>query len=173
MHDLAASLRHLHPLHYYIHRGFATDFNSSRRYSYCHKPAKKHHDQLFGDFDGDGRAELVFWNQGARKLYIAEIPTDPSTAKSWQSTQIYSWSSDSEIKQRGRYPGFKALNEHEGLAKADIDGDGKLDIVGGGRWFKHNGRANYTPNIIDASYAFSRAATGRNGLWSHHSRLYL
>jgi hypothetical protein len=31
----------------------------------------QHHDQLVGDFDGDGEPELVFWNQGARKLYIS------------------------------------------------------------------------------------------------------
>ncbi len=123
--------------------------------------ARKHHDQIFGDFDGDGRTELVFWNQGGCKLYIAEIPENPKKAKSWQCTEIYSWSSDSEMEQRGTYPGFKAINEHEGLAKADIDGDGKLDIVGGGRWFKHKGQSSYTPNIIDAGYAFSRSAAGQ------------
>ncbi len=121
----------------------------------------KHHDQIFGDFDGDGKAELVFWNQGACKLYIAEIPDKPREAPSWQCTEIYSYSSDGEMEQRGTYPGFKAINEHEGLAKADIDGDGKIDIVGGGRWFKHNGGTNYTPNIIDAGYAFTRAAAGQ------------
>jgi hypothetical protein len=123
--------------------------------------ANKHHDQIFGDFDGDGKAELVFWNQGGCKLYIAEIPDEPKVATSWQCTEIYSYSSDSEMEQRGTYPGFKAINEHEGLAKADIDGDGKIDIVGGGRWFKHNGGAGYTPNIIDAGYAFSRSAAGQ------------
>jgi len=123
--------------------------------------SRKHHDQIFGDFDGDGRDELVFWNQGACKLYIAEIPENPKKAPAWQCTEIYSWSEDSEMEQRGTYPGFKAINEHEGLARADIDGDGKLDIVGGGRWFKHNGRTIYTPNIIDASYAFSRSAAGQ------------
>ncbi|MBN1509914.1 MAG: VCBS repeat-containing protein [Sedimentisphaerales bacterium] len=123
----------------------------------------KHHDLMFGDFDGDSRQELVFWNQGARKLYIAETPNNPRQAESWPCTEIYSWNADSEMQQRQTrpYPGFKGVNEHEGLAKIDIDGDGKLDIVGGGRWFKHEGGASYVPNIIDAGYQFTRAAAGQ------------
>jgi len=124
---------------------------------------RKHHDQIFGDFDGDGQAELVFWNQGAQKLYIAEIPDNPRQAKTWTCTEIYSWSKDSEMKQRQirPYPGFKAVNEHEGLAKADIDGDGKIDIVGGGRWFKHIEGTKFVENIIDAGYQFTRSAAGQ------------
>ena len=76
----------------------------------------KHHDQIFGDFDGDGRAELVFWNQGAGNLYMAEIPARPKQAGPWPHAAIYSWQSRPDC---------------EGLAKADIDGDGKLDIIGG------------------------------------------
>lgn len=123
----------------------------------------KHHDLIFGDFDGDNQAELVFWNQGAQKLYLAEIPTEPRTAKSWDCTVIYAYSSDSEMQQRQTrpYPSFKGVNEQEGLAKADIDGDGKLDIIGGGRWFKHLGGSDYMPNIIDTSYQFTRAAVGQ------------
>jgi len=106
----------------------------------------KHHDLLFGDFDGDGKAELVFWNQGARGLYIAEIPTNPRTNGAWSFTEIYRWQGN---------------QEHEGLASADIDGDGKLDIVGGGRWFKHNGGTSYSANVIDAQQSSTRAAAGQ------------
>ncbi len=123
--------------------------------------APKHHDEIFGDFDGDGKEELVFWNQEARALMMAKIPADPRRTELWPLTEIYSYSADSEPEQRGKPAAFKSVNEHEGLAKADIDGDGKLDIVGGGRWFKHLEGTEFAVNIIDANYAFSRSAAGQ------------
>lgn len=122
--------------------------------------ANKHHDQMFGDFDGDGKEELVFWNQNGTTLFLAEIPANPKRAESWAYEPIYTWSADSEMEQRGEYPAWRKTHEHEGLAKIDMDNDGKLDIVGGGRWFKHIEGLKYLPNIIDASYVFTRSAAG-------------
>ena len=132
-----------------------------KRHEIKNSGENKHHDQMFGDFDGDGKTELVFWNQNAHSLFLAEIPDDPGNAVTWEFTEIYSWSGDSEMEQRGTYPGWKSANEHEGFAKADIDGDGKIDIIGGGRWFKHIGGTKYLPNIIDAGYSFTRSAAGQ------------
>lgn len=122
--------------------------------------ANKHHDQLFGDFDGDGDQELVLWNQGDQKLFLADVPKLP-IAEPWDLSAIYSYSSDEEPDQRGEYPGWKGINEHEGLASADIDGDGKTDILGGGRWFRHVEGLIFQANVIDSSYAFSRVAAGQ------------
>jgi hypothetical protein len=77
----------------------------------------QHHDQIFGDFDGDGSAELVFWNQGAGSLFMADIPPNPQNTEPWPYAVIYKYTTG---------------GAHEGLAKADIDGDGVLDIIGGG-----------------------------------------
>ena len=124
--------------------------------------SNKHHDQLFGDFDGDGNTELVFWNQGANQLIMAEIPEDPKGSNEWTLKIIYEYSRDSEMEPLvgfDGYPAWRSVNEHEGLTSIDIDGDGLSDIVGGGRWFKHrNGR--FIENIIDASYTFSRSGVG-------------
>ena len=43
----------------------------------------------------------------------------------------------------------------------DIDGDGRQDIVGGGRWFRNLGNLQFEVNLIDPSYSFSRAAAGQ------------
>ena len=32
---------------------------------------------MFADVDGDGKSELVFWNQGAMSLMLARVPADP------------------------------------------------------------------------------------------------
>ena len=110
--------------------------------------SSKHHDQTVGDFDGDGWVEFVSWNQKAKKLLLFEIPSDPKSTEPWSSTTIYSWSS-------GR--------EHEGFPSipVDIDLDGKVDIVGGGRWFKHTGGTKYKENVIDTDMAFTQCAAGQ------------
>lgn len=114
-----------------------------KRYTLKKEGAKGHHDQIFGDFDGDGATELVFWNQRAGKLFLADVSANPKSDEPWPMTAIFSY--------RGQY---------EGLAKGDVDRDGKEDIVGGGRWFKHLGGAEYKPNTVDAKYISSRVAVG-------------
>lgn len=123
--------------------------------------ARKHHDLLFVDADGDGKRELILWNQGAQRLMIARVPPNPRAAGPWPLITIYEYSGDSETRQRGEPPSWRRTNEHEGLAFADIDLDGKPDIIGGGLWFKHLGGDRYLPNDIDATYHFSRSAVGQ------------
>ncbi len=76
-------------------------------------------------------------------------------------TEVYRYSVDSEPLQRGKAASFKGVNEHEGLTVMDIDGDGRPDIVGGGRWFRNLGGLRFEVNLIDPSYSFSRAAAGQ------------
>lgn len=134
-----------------------------KRYNIKKSGPNKHHDQMFIDLDDDGVLELVFWNQGGHTLTLAEIPENPKLNQEWPMKVLYKYAIDSEMEPLvglNGYPGWQSVNEHEGLIKIDIDGDGLEDIVGGGRWFKYN-EGTITENIIDASYTFSRSIAGQ------------
>jgi hypothetical protein len=55
--------------------------------------ANKHHDQIIGDFDDDGKPELVLWNQRAKKLFLIPIPKQPTILEEWPYKEIFSWKS--------------------------------------------------------------------------------
>ena len=103
-----------------------------------------HHDQIFGDFDGDGKVELAFWYNVGRQLFLAEIPAD--VTRPWPVTQIAQLSTDQQPP--------------EGFARIDLNGDGKLDIVSGGHWFEHVEGTTFQAHAIDDEYRFSRSAAG-------------
>jgi hypothetical protein len=95
--------------------------------------AHQHHDQLFVDALGKGRPQLAFWNQGARRLVLAEVPASPREAGPWPLRSIFA----GEASQGG--PPYV-----EGLAAGDIDGDGTPDILAGNGWLKHRGAGRFT-----------------------------
>ena len=78
-----------------------------------------------------------------RSLRLAELPRDPRRSGSWPATAIAS------------------VGRAEGLAKADVDGDGKVDLIGGGYWFRHEGGSDYRPMLIDEGSKLTRAAAGQ------------
>ena len=131
------------------------------RYLIRNTGGNKVHDQMTGDFDGDFKADLVFWAQGDQTLYFTRIPANPEILSEWKLIPVYKYYTDSQMEQHGTYPAFKRTNEHEGLAKADIDGDGIQDIIGGAMWFKYLGNDKFSFNTIDGGYTFSRCAAGQ------------
>ncbi len=114
--------------------------------------ATQHHDQVFGDFKGLGKPQLAFWNQGAKTLFLADLPADPRHTEPWPYVPIFSGAAG-ERGDRGQFV------YAEGMAAADIDGDGKIDLLAGNYWFKHLGGNSFKP--IRLAAMGGRIAVGR------------
>ncbi len=112
-----------------------------QRYVIKNSGENMHHDMIFGDFTDDGQTELIFWNQRVTRIFMAPIPADPRATQPWPYTEIYAGAG-------------------EGMAQADIDGDGKPNLIAGGRWFKHIEGTNFTAYSIDDSQYEGRIAAG-------------
>ena len=104
----------------------------------------QHHDQVFGDFENTGKPQLVFWNQGAKSLYIADIPANPRQTEPWTFLPVYS----GQAGERGDPGG--AFKYAEGAAAADIDGDGIVDLLAGNYWFKYLSDGKFKPVKVGA-----------------------
>jgi hypothetical protein len=105
---------------------------SWKRYTIKKSGATQQHDQIVGDFKGTGKPQLVYWNQGAKKLFISDIPANPTEVSEWPATEVFSGNAG---ETAGKYA--------EGVAAADIDGDGKIDLLAGNYWFKYLGENKF------------------------------
>lgn len=100
--------------------------------------ARKHHDQAFGDFDGDGDVEFATWVQFDSTIRIYEIPANPHAVQPW--------------------PAYTTIPFvlGEGMFVADVNRDGKDDLLAGAHWFEHTAGTTWVPHPIDATYPDSR-----------------
>ncbi|MGC4034335.1 MAG: VCBS repeat-containing protein [Chitinophagaceae bacterium] len=110
--------------------------------------AHQHHDQVFADFINAGKPQLAFWNQGNNTLNLATIPQNPRSATEWPTKVIFSGNAGSN---QSWYP--------EGIAAADVDGDGHPDLLAGNLWFKYKGDTIFKP--IHVARIGGRIAAGK------------
>jgi hypothetical protein len=102
--------------------------------------APQHHDQIFADIKGTGKPQLIFWNQKAKTLFLTEIPKDPRQGGPWKLEAVYSGTAGEGTAGAAQYA--------EGLDAADIDGDGRVDLLAGNFWFRYEGQGKYRATKI-------------------------
>ncbi len=117
--------------------------------------ANQHHDQIFADVLGTGKPQLIFWNQGARTLFLAAIPADARATEPWPQTPIYQGQAGEQVRGAAQYA--------EGLDACDVDGDGKLDVLAGNYWFRNEGGGRFTPVRVGEIGGRIRAGRFRAG----------
>ncbi len=108
----------------------------------------QHHDLAFGDFKHAGKAQLAFWNQGSKAVFIADIPTDPTKTENWEFNPVLNDAAGNGTP----YP--------EGMAVADLDSDGWPDLLAGNTWLKYNDSTKKFNPVKFANYG-GRLAVGR------------
>lgn len=104
-------------------------------------PDGQSHDQIVADIDDDGRPEVYFWNQRSRTLFVVPIPDDP---------RISPWP---DVRAVGTTAGME-----EGLAIADVDGDGRDELIAGQCWYKPRANGEYEQHPFCDGWVSTRLA---------------
>ncbi len=99
--------------------------------------ANQHHDQIFADVKDSGKLQLLFWNQRAKAILLAGIPAEPRNAAAWPLETLYSGEAGDHVENAAKYA--------EGVDAADVDGDGRMDLLGGNSWFYRDEKGRYVP----------------------------
>jgi hypothetical protein len=102
-------------------------------------PANKSHDQFVADIDGDGRLEVYFWNQRSNTLFYVPVPDDP---------RVSPWP--------GVRPVATGVVNEEGFAVADVDGDGKPELIAGQSWYRLLPDGEWERHIYTEGYVSTR-----------------
>jgi hypothetical protein len=108
-----------------------------QRYTIKKSGATQHHDQCVADLKSTGKPQLAYWNQGAKTLFVADIPAKPREVDQWPAEQVFSGSA-------GERPGTYA----EGLSAYDIDGDGRPELLAGNYMFKYEVQRGWSATKI-------------------------
>ncbi|WP_128905536.1 FG-GAP repeat domain-containing protein [Halorubrum amylolyticum] len=95
----------------------------------------KYHDLAFGDVDNDGEPEVVGASQESETVFYYDVPDDPTRSP---------WPSDC-LTVIGRHTNV------EGLAIADLDGDGDNELVAGTAVYRRADRDSTAAAPEDAS----------------------
>jgi hypothetical protein len=97
-----------------------------------------------------GRAQLAFWNQGSKTIFLAKIPDDPRHTEPWPYEPIFSGNAGEGAHGAALYA--------EGMDADDVDGDGRIDLLAGNYWFKYEANGTFEPIRVGTIW---RAHQGR------------
>ena len=105
-------------------------------------PANRTHDLMTADIDGDGRQELYVWNQAAQTVFWVPLPNDP-TVSPW--------------------PEFRPVAtgvDEQAFAAADVDGDGRPELVAGCSWYRLQGDGSWESHRFSDAFGAVRLGAG-------------
>jgi hypothetical protein len=128
---------------------------SWKRHTIKNDGANQHHDQAFADVLGTGKPQLIFWNQKAKTLFLAPVPANPRTSEGWPRQAIFSGQAGEDVDNAAKYA--------EGVHAFDVDGDGRMDVLAGNAWFRHEGGGKFRATRIGTIGGRIKAGHFRKG----------